>query len=363
MVRSIHLGGQRTRKDLADRLELNRSTIKAVVDELVGDGLAIENPDSSGGNAGRPSLVVAPVPSSVWVVAVDAAIDWLTVAAVGLGGSVLAEVRLEPPAGEFDPQVLVRLLGDAVTSIGARFDRPPSAVGVAVPGLVRSSDNLVRSAPNLGWVDVPLGDMLAAETGSDVFVGNESNLGALAEHVRGAARDVDDVVYLMADVGVGGGVISSGVTVVGAGGYAVELGHMGINGRRRCRCGSLGCWETEVGRFAMQRAVGLPEHATIDELCDRLQSCTPGDPVLDSYAEWLALGLRNVVAMFDPRVVVFGGLFADLLPAVQDRLVASLAESLVVRQFGVQLRPAALGSRASLVGAAEVAFATVLDRV
>ena len=138
-------------------------------------------------------------------------------------------------------------------------------VGVAVPGMVRQPDGQVRFAPNLGWEDVPLGAELADALGLPVAVGNDADLGILAEHVRGAAAGVDDVVYLSGHAGIGAGVFTAGRPLVGHGGYAGEVGHIVVNpGGRTCRCGSRGCWETESGEERLFELAGRPAGGGIE---------------------------------------------------------------------------------------------------
>ncbi len=95
-------------------------------------------------------------------------------------------------------------------------------------------------APNLGWIDVPLGRRLAAALATPVpiSVANEADLGALAEHRRGAAVGVDDVLYVSGEVGVGGGIIVDGRPMTGVAGYSGEVGHIPFDpDGRPCRCG------------------------------------------------------------------------------------------------------------------------------
>jgi predicted NBD/HSP70 family sugar kinase len=370
VVRTLHLRGATNRAALAAGLELNRSTIKSVVDALARDGVVVESLPVGRQGAGRPSMVVTPCPRAAWVVAVEVAVGWLTVAAVGLGGTVLGQRGAGPVRREVDPSELVGRVVDAVSALSAELGSRPSAMGVGVPGLVRADDGLVRRAPNLGWSDVPLGELLTAATGLGVLVRNESDLGALAEHVRGCARDVDDLVFLVVDVGVGGGVISGGVSIDGAGGYAGEVGHMAVRrDGRECRCGSSGCWETEVGEGALRRAVGLPTQGPRSHLRRELVrlrnvGAPPPDELVE-YGRWLAMGVGNLVNLLDPEVVVFGGLLADALPLVVDTLTEHVAAAcLLARPTAlVALVPSALGASGPLVGAAEVAFAGILDGI
>jgi predicted NBD/HSP70 family sugar kinase len=228
----------------------------------------------------------------------------------------------------------------------------------------------VHEAPNLHWTDVPLGDRLGAVFDMPIMVGNDAELGALAEHLRGAARGSQDAVYVTADVGVGGGVISDGSALRGTAGYVGELGHMVVRpGGRPCYCGSTGCWETEVGEPALCRALGLregaPRGAVVAEL--RALAASPDEvrSRLAEFAEWLTVGLVNVVNVLGPELVVLG----DLFTALPASLISDVARNVRTRSLvsravgGTRIVVSTLGADVSLLGAAELAFEPVLDAV
>jgi predicted NBD/HSP70 family sugar kinase len=202
-----------------------------------------------------------------------------------------------------------------------------------------------------------------------VEVANDAELGALAEHTRGIARGVSDVVFLAADVGVGGGVISSGAPLRGSGGYLGELGHMVVRpiDGRPCYCGSRGCWETEVGEAALCRALGLSEDVARGVVIAELQALA-GDPEaalrrLAEFTEWLTFGLVNVVNLLAPELVVLGDLLTAVPAPVVDRVAELVHErSLVSRAVGpTRIVSSALGRQAQLVGAGELAFGPVIE--
>jgi predicted NBD/HSP70 family sugar kinase len=215
---------------------------------------------------------------------------------------------------------------------------------------------------------VALGSRLVTVLKVPVQVANDAELGALAEHVRGDARNVDDLVYISGDKGVGGGVISDGRPLRGTRGYVGELGHLVVRpGGRPCYCGSRGCWETEVGEAALCRALGLPEDTprgvVVAELRSLATAPLPGP--LDEFTEWLVTGLVTVVNMMAPELVVLGDLFTALPPAVVGEARAQVHErSLVSRAVGgTRIETSPLGRDAKLVGAAELAFEPILGAV
>lgn len=368
LLAHVHHEGSVSRAELTSRMGLNRSTIAGLVGELVELGAVAEAAPGGQGarrvGAGRPSLDVRPAGESVYVVAVDVGVATLQVARVGLGGQVLARVSGRTPASRA-PAALATATVRLVRRVVA--DAPPAAaflgVGIGVPGVVRERDGMVRFAPNLGWQDVPLARLVRERTsaGLAVQVANDADLGVLAEHTRGAAMGHDNVVFLMGDVGLGGGVVVDGRPLHGIGGYAGELGHLQVNSRgRTCRCGSRGCWETEVCAPAIGRALRMPG-AGVPELAARLQAVQRPSEALRAVGRYLGVGLGNVVNVLNPEVIVLGGLLRSLLPAVREATMDALAaSSLQAPREQVRVVLPGLGGDAVLVGAAERRFETML---
>jgi predicted NBD/HSP70 family sugar kinase len=368
LLRRLHVAGPCTRATLAAELGLNRSTIKAVVDSLAEAGILTEAVPAQRSGAGRPSLMVIPDPEAAAVLAVDVRVDQVAMAMVGIGGQILGRHSWNLHARTRTPGEVITHVAESAQLLADEVAVVAQGVGVSVPGVVRRDDGWVHEAPNLGWRDIALGQRLGSVLRVPVQVANDAELGALAEHVRGTAKRYTDLVYISADRGVGGGVISAGAPLRGTRGYVGEIGHIAANpGGRHCYCGSRGCWETEVGEAAMCRALGLPESSPrgviVAELRSLATSAVPGP--LDEFAEWLAVGLVTVVNMLAPELVVLGDLYTALPPAVVERVRTMVRErSLVSRAVGgtrIELSP--LGRDAKLVGAAELAFEPVLEAV
>ncbi|HET9168123.1 MAG TPA: ROK family protein [Actinospica sp.] len=374
LLRYVHVHGPTSRAELTSAMQLNRSTIGTLTADLAGAGLVREElpARTAGAGAGRPSLVVWPRPEQVYVLAFDIGVDYLIAARVGLGGSILDRRELYRPRGDYAMDDVVAHLCRFTTEMSARAEAGSVCVGVgaAIAGVVRESDGMVRFAPNLGWIDEPLGRALAEGLGRQgvrarVAVGNDSDLGALAEHVRGAAAGATDAVYLTGEVGVGAGIIVGGEPLRGHGGYGGELGHMVVNpAGRLCRCGARGCWETEIGEKAILDAAGHPDgpRSTVPAV---VAAAAGGDPralaAVRHVGEWLAIGVGNLVNIFNPEVVIFGGLLRDLFPAVEQQLSSTLRTvGLSAPREQVRLTAPGLGADSTLVGAAERAFGPLL---
>jgi predicted NBD/HSP70 family sugar kinase len=368
LLRRLHVAGPCTRATLAAELGLNRSTIKAVVDGLAESGVVTEAVPAQRSGAGRPSLMVIPDPEAAAVLAVDVRVDQVALAMVGIGGQILGRHSWNLHRRTRTPGEVITHVAESAQLLADEVAITPQGVGVSVPGVVRRDDGWVHEAPNLGWRDVAVGDRLGAVLKMPVQVANDAELGALAEHVRGNARELTDIVYIAAERGVGGGVISGGAPLRGARGYVGELGHIPVRpGGRPCYCGSRGCWETEVGEAALCRALGMPELSTRGVIVAELRSlaASPMPGPLDEYVEWLAAGLVGVVNMMAPEMVVLGDLFAALPEPIVDHVRRLVHErSLVSRATGgTRIETSPLGRDAKLVGAAELAFEPVLGAV
>jgi predicted NBD/HSP70 family sugar kinase len=362
----LHVHGSASRSDLTSLTGLNRSTVGALTTELAEAGLVREASPVGRGVAGRPSILVCPQTERVYVLALDIGVDHLIAARVGLGGEVLDRREVRRPRDKYRPARILRDLEklSRAVSAGAPPDAVCVGVGAGISGVVSHDSGLVRFAPNLGWVDVPLGAQISDRLGTSlrVVVGNDADLGAIAEHARGAGRGTDNLVYLSGEVGVGGGIIIDGQLMRGAGGYGGEVGHMTINPRgRACRCGGLGCWETEIGERAALDAAGMPR-ATVADLVAAVQD---GDRTARAGARrvgrWLGIGVANLVNIFNPEVVIFGGVLRQLFPVTERHVYDQLARALAAPREQVRLALPGLGGDSTLLGAAETAFAPLLE--
>ena len=351
LVRHLHFSGPLTRSQLAARTGLNRSTVGALVGELASVSLVSESAPEPQGAAGRPSLLVSLSAQRVWALAVEIRPDALAVARVGLGGQVHETLsqRRDWKAG-LTPVAAVGTIGRLARELMSRAPAGSQLVGaaVAVPGIVRRSDGFVHLAPNLLWHDVPLGHLVSKRLPvlSDVLVANEADLGALAESSRGAAVGCKHVIYISGDAGVGGGILVDGSLLAGRSGYAGEVGHMKVNpDGHRCRCGGRGCWESEIGAAAvLRREVTL--HA-------------PG--IVRETGRWVGRGAANLINIFNPDVVVFGGALRNLFLVAEPVITRELRRQ-VLPQAGTEATvvAAGLGAGSVLVGAAELAFSDFL---
>ncbi|NYD67068.1 ROK family protein [Agromyces atrinae] len=359
----VHASGGLSRSTLTRETGLNRSTIGALVGDLAEHGLVeVLTPDSAG-TVGRPSPIVSPAPGVV-ALAVNPEIDAVTIGIVRLGGELVTRVRY-PTDAPPTPVEAVRISAAVIDGMRGELQANLVAgIGVAVPGLVRASDGLVRWAPHLGWRDVPFAEMLAEATGYRVVAANDATLGAMAERAFGAARGIDDFIYLNGGAsGIGGGIVAGGVPVAGKAGYAGEFGHVRVTGEVNAGGDpEAGALERSVNRAALLAAVGRT-----DAEADGLEAALLASDDEHVRAEvrrqldHLSVSLRNAIAVLNPERIVLGGFLASLFAVDPEHLRSRVAaQVLPVADEEAEIVRAELGQGILMIGAAELAFRDLL---
>jgi predicted NBD/HSP70 family sugar kinase len=309
-----------SRADLARRSGLQRSTVSAIVGQLIAEGWVTEGASPVSNRGRRPRFLHLNV-ERAGIIAVDLRPVTTTVGLSGLDARFLMQTEWPTPAtpGEFVAEL-------ARTFASFRASHPEivyEGIGVSVPGRVNGSGRIVF-APNLHWEGVELRQLIERAIGLPVALENAASACALAELWFG--RQADDVTHLVAvtvSEGIGVGLLVNGQLVHGRGAMAGEFGHVTLdeNGPP-CSCGKNGCWERYASNSAAVRfykelngdgALAGPPAAPGPSLSitDILRLAEEGDgkavATLDHVARYLGIGLANIVTGLAPQVVIIVG--------------------------------------------------------
>jgi glucokinase len=289
-----------------------------------------------------------------------------TVIAVDVGGTSIkgtlvddsgATVRghdLPTPVAD-GPAAVVAAIRDVARELA---DPTVVAVGVVVPGVVEVSTGIARYSANLGWRDVPLGALLAADAGVPVALEHDVRAAGHAERTLGLARDVADCLVVVIGTGVAGVVVAGGAHVRGAIDLAGEIGHVPVHpDGELCACGQRGCTET----YASAAAISRRYHALTDRRlsAEEIVAARAADPaaaqVWDDAAVALGLALASYTMLLDPSLVVLAGGLSAAGAALRDPVRDALAARLAWRPApAVEISP--LAGRAGQYGAALFAW-------
>lgn len=271
------------------------------------------------------------------------------------GAAGLADPVQRWPTPQNDPQAAVRAVLVAVETLCARAGTP-AAVGLVVPGLVDDEHGTAVYSENVGWRDVPFRALVADQTGLPVGFGHDVRAGGLAERQLGAARDVDDLLFMPIGTGVSGAVVVAGRPVSNR--YAGEIGHIDVGGNEDCVCGAHGCLEAVASASAIARRYTRASGTAVRGAVDVLTALGRGDVVAarvwgDAVAA-IARALIIYASLLAPEIIVIGGGLSRAGPALFDPLRTQL-HRLVRLQREPRVVPSALGAESARVGAAVLA--------
>ena len=313
-----------------------------------------------------------------YIIGVDLGGTNIVVGAMSEDGSREFGMRSEPTHAERGPEAVVdrmiamieMAMAQATEEAGASR-RDFLGVGIGAPGPLDREQGLVIVAPNLGWHDFPLRDIVADRVRLPATLDNDANCATVGEWWQGAAKGARNVVGMTIGTGIGGGLILDGKLFHGASDVAGEIGHTTIDGTGRyCRCGNYGCLEAYASGPAIalraREALGRDEvsvlrrmvNGNLDAVSAQIvyEAANLGDALalelVKDTARFLGTGVANLLNVFNPDVVVIAGgvtkagerLFEPLRAEVRRRAFRPAVEA-------CRIVPGALPGTAGVVGA------------
>lgn len=365
-----------SRAELARRTSLSRSTVSAIVSDLLGTGL-VEETRAGVSSGGRRPIMLEFQDQASFIVGIELGATHVSCVLTDLRCTLKASWSAPAPVRDA-PELALAKMTMGVRSVMEAGGVQPSqviAIGVAVPSPVdeaRPGELLPLVVPT--WQGYNIATHLEEAFSRPVFVDNDANLGALAELWWGAGSSIDDLAYIKVATGVGAGLIINGRIFRGSGGIAGEIGHTSIdpNGPQ-CVCGLRGCLATFIGTPALLeraktelRAAGSDRRppASIDELVNAALDGDPMSVALIQYAgDRLGIGIANMLNLLNPKTVVLGGGItraSELLLEAVRRTIRGL--SLPASISHADIRTTALNEWGIAVGAATLVLQVALDK-
>lgn len=331
VLEALHGAARASRPELVRLTGLSRATVSALVADLVKVGLVVEEevgPEERG--LGRPAQTLALVPSAAYAIGVDIGHQHVRVILCDLSGATVwtaIEAKDVDHAPEETLDLAAALVSRAIAE--ARIDDERIlGIGVGIACPVDTKTGAVGNEGIMpGWSGMRLGREMEGRTGLAARIINDANGGALAEQLYGAARNINDLVYIRLSAGIGAGVVAGGRLLLGARGLTGEIGHLAArSGGQVCRCGNRGCLETVASPVAIARLLesswGRP--VTPADLPGLLRDGNRGAVrAVEDAAEAVGRALAAIVTLINPELIVVGG---DLA-AAGDQLLGPLTAS------------------------------------
>jgi predicted NBD/HSP70 family sugar kinase len=378
VLRQVIAASPVSRRELAQATGLSVATVANLVGELQERGMLAEVgfEDSAGG---RPRGLLAVRADGGALIGVDVAETYVHTELFDLGLTVKArnEQRLVP--GDIRPQDIAQHVASGVRAV-LRESRTASSrvlgVGVSVPGQVEREGGRSVFAPNWGWRNVPLRDLLLEQLDFPLYLDNPLKADAVAELWFGAARGYDDAVMVVLGTGVGAGIAMGGALYRGVSNGAGEWGHttLVIDGRP-CHCGAGGCVEAYVGALGViqtMREIEPDSPLILGDQTTSIDALARGLAVGDAVAvetirrtaHYLGAAVANLINLLNPQIVVLGGWVAarlgpPLLEAVRDGVHEHALAYLLT---DTEIVPSPIVGNPVSLGAATLALEGALDQ-
>ncbi|NBF41770.1 MAG: ROK family protein [Spirochaetes bacterium] len=359
-----------SRPELAEETGLSRATIAVLVDELFDRGLA--HPVGLGSSSGgRPPTLVEFNPNAAFALGASMQDYQWTVVCTNLDGDIVDRETSAMP--DQSPEAAVDAISTCVGKLRQRAcgDRLLPSIGVGTPGLVDMHSGVIVSAADMGWSNVAFETLVEEQIALPAIIANRSKVAALAEYWYASTTGVQDLIYVTVGTGVAAGIIHRGELYLGTNSSAGELGHITVlPDGPACACGNRGCLQQLVSEDAiaqrarmalrasndgaLMEAVGNhPEQLVASQV---LSAADAGDPtaltVVSEAADFLAIGVANLINLFNPQVVYLGGPVIEQSPNMYDRVAEQIQQRAMAYPLSaLSVRKSTFGSEAGAVGA------------
>lgn len=308
-----------------------------------------------------------------WVIGVDLGGTLIRAVRTDLAGGKGSRTELPTEAESGGEAVMERIYAAIEEVIGEAKSDEVLGIGIGAPGPI-GRDGRIYDPPNLpNWGDFSLSEKIRERFDVTAIAGNDANVAALGEHIFGAGNGVDDLVYITISTGIGGGIISGGELLIGARGYAAEVGHQTlVADGPMCGCGQPGHLEAlasgpAIVRNAKER-LEAGASSTIPDYGEEIrgksisEAAHAGDELArELFAEagfYIGLGLVNLIHVLEPKRILIGGGVSQAGDLLFDPIRATVQQHVMSPIYrDVEILPAALGADVGLMGAIALVLA------
>ncbi|MDR2179453.1 MAG: ROK family transcriptional regulator [Synergistaceae bacterium] len=330
-----------SRRDLAESVGLDPSTVTKIIRDLQKKGWVREVGFDGHFHPGRPAIKLEIVKEVAMSFVVELTVQRICIGRGYLDNSVDRFLSFQAPQDK-SVDVYFDALAEHLEAQGLPDNLV--SVSVAVPGLVEWGSNILRSVPRMKWTNVDLEAELRnrlpwlEERNLDILTVNEAKLGLLTEMARNEnLKGMKNGIYLYIAQGVGGALLMGEELYHGSNNIAGELGHMIVSpGGLQCDCGNKGCLETYISIDSVVRAYETRYSPLEGDFRDRFGALmemaqakdSQAMTILDEMADYMAIGIANLVNIYDPDFVLLGGMGSqfpdDLVETVSERAYRQL---------------------------------------
>ena len=349
-----------SRAEIATLTGLNKGTVSSLVAEILEEQLIYESGQGESSGGRRPVMLIFNQQAG-YSIGIDIGVNYLLGILTDLQGNICHETTVKFSDLTYDEMEakLFKTIEDLIALA------PPCpygiiGIGIGVPGAV-SHNGEILLAPNLGWSNVHLKEVIEDKYEVPVIIENEANAGAYGEKRFGVGKDFDNIIYISIGMGIGVGLILNDALYKGKSGFSGELGHMTIevNGMT-CSCGSEGCWElyaSEKSLLTNAEKLGIkPENDEGLSLEYLLALAENGHQqtieLFGQIGDYLGVGVKNIMNIFNPEQVIIGNRIASAEKWLREPLNKQIDQTIWFKEDPVQINFLGSATHSTALGVA-----------
>jgi predicted NBD/HSP70 family sugar kinase len=305
-----------SRADISKITGLNKATVSSLVSELLDEHLIFESGlgESSGGR--RPVMLLFNELAG-YSIGIDLGVNYILGVLTDLKGTLIMEKSINFNDSSFE--LVFEKLREIVSYLYKAAPQSPYGVvgiGIGVPGIIDIEGNILFTS-NLLWENIEIRRKIENEFKVPVVISNEANAGAYGEKRFGAGKEMKDLIYVSAGIGIRVGLILNGELYKGINGFSGEMGHSIIetNGKK-CRCGNRGCWELYASEYALlkkaeEKKIDLSGKLQLESLLNLAKENNQDViQLFDEVGKYIGIGINNIIHTFNANHVIIGNRLA-----------------------------------------------------
>lgn len=353
-----------SRADIAQASGLNKATVSSLVNELLDKQLVYESgPGESSG--GRRPVLLHYNHVAGYSIGIDVGVNYILGVVTDLKGKIIAEHHVNMKNSSFE--FVMEQVKATIQTLMKDLPNSPYGVvgiGIGIPGIV-DKQGKVLLAPNLGWKNCEIKQLIEKEFELPVIIENEANAGAYGEKQFGVGKKSNDIIYVSAGIGIGVGLILNNNLYQGLSGFSGEMGHMVIqmNGAP-CSCGSKGCWEAYASEHALLNKAGVEKDTTLESL---IELATNNDlsaiGLFKEIGQYLGYGINNIINTFNPEQIIIGNRLAMAKEWIEQPLLDIVySHALSFQQKDLQINFSEHSTHSAALGVAAFTAESFINR-
>jgi len=381
VLKIIRDGNIISNREIIKQTGLTAPSVSRLVNHLINDEGLVRYAGVGVSKGGRPPLIYEFNGVEKYIIGIDVGATYIRAVLANLNAEILYEIQLLTEK-ERGYHCVITKLTDLINRLRKRQgidSKNIVGIGIGVAGLIDKKKQNVNFSPDFHWENVNLYEDLAKISEIPIFLDNSTRLMALGELGYGIGKCCDNFVVLNVGYGIAAGIVQDGKTISGCFGHSGEFGHMTLNPDSEivCECGQKGCIEAlasgrRIAEIGRERA---SESAMLNDLCNndiqkidakmiadaaRLGDIV-ADEILNNAIDNLCIGIRNLVSLLDPEMILIGG-GVSLNGEIFFRKVTKCMEGKLMRtKAGVNIRPVTFGENATILGALTLVLKKVLN--